>query len=560
MSPDYSEYSTDELLEALEWSGRHPDPELIQACIERGRDLIPGLVDMIPPSDREVTWVQEDPRWYRQVHAGKLLIHLQAREAAAGFKEILSNPKHDTLLEWFDTDLQALGPDFIPLFMEVMQDDTANDYGRNLSSGVLAQLAREHSEEREAIVQALRDELPDRNADGTFAVETPLDPDTVMHWTSVLFDLAELQDEESQERIEAMFDADLVDQAYGSRADYHRSLDGTRSPIEYEFDILQKYRGGAPRYSSAPAPGPRLAEMLHREGRYPEPDLIRLCVDHEDAVRPHLVDAFRSGVQHLDDDAYWDESGSNWYQMVHAGMLLIHFQADEVLPDFATAFANPDADDFAEWFAGTLQHYGPVAVPTLVALLEDPDADVWGRTEAAGAIAHIAAFHPEVQDRVLPALRSVLPTVDEDGTPHGSSLNRSGGEILWSNVAYELARHEDTESRAQIETLFEHDLIDPMVFGDLEAYREIVQGHGDSWTEYEDDAFDVVEHYEHGYEKGQREARRREEERQRREEREQKASSGGHHEGGTFVRDEPKVGRNDPCPCGSGVKYKYCCG
>jgi SEC-C motif-containing protein len=28
----------------------------------------------------------------------------------------------------------------------------------------------------------------------------------------------------------------------------------------------------------------------------------------------------------------------------------------------------------------------------------------------------------------------------------------------------------------------------------------------------------------------------------------------------TFVRDEAKVGRNDPCPCGSGKKYKKCCG
>jgi SEC-C motif-containing protein len=25
------------------------------------------------------------------------------------------------------------------------------------------------------------------------------------------------------------------------------------------------------------------------------------------------------------------------------------------------------------------------------------------------------------------------------------------------------------------------------------------------------------------------------------------------------VRDSPKVGRNDPCPCGSGKKYKQCC-
>jgi preprotein translocase subunit SecA len=28
----------------------------------------------------------------------------------------------------------------------------------------------------------------------------------------------------------------------------------------------------------------------------------------------------------------------------------------------------------------------------------------------------------------------------------------------------------------------------------------------------------------------------------------------------TFVREGPKVGRNEPCPCGSGKKFKKCCG
>ncbi len=27
-----------------------------------------------------------------------------------------------------------------------------------------------------------------------------------------------------------------------------------------------------------------------------------------------------------------------------------------------------------------------------------------------------------------------------------------------------------------------------------------------------------------------------------------------------YVREEPRVGRNDPCPCGSGRKHKKCCG
>jgi uncharacterized protein YecA (UPF0149 family) len=29
--------------------------------------------------------------------------------------------------------------------------------------------------------------------------------------------------------------------------------------------------------------------------------------------------------------------------------------------------------------------------------------------------------------------------------------------------------------------------------------------------------------------------------------------------GTPYKRSEPKVGRNEPCPCGSGNKYKKCC-
>jgi uncharacterized protein YecA (UPF0149 family) len=33
-----------------------------------------------------------------------------------------------------------------------------------------------------------------------------------------------------------------------------------------------------------------------------------------------------------------------------------------------------------------------------------------------------------------------------------------------------------------------------------------------------------------------------------------------HHHGiAPYVRATLKVGRNDPCPCGSGKKYKKCC-
>jgi len=33
----------------------------------------------------------------------------------------------------------------------------------------------------------------------------------------------------------------------------------------------------------------------------------------------------------------------------------------------------------------------------------------------------------------------------------------------------------------------------------------------------------------------------------------------GHLDRMTAVTDQPKIGRNGPCPCGSGLKYKKCC-
>lgn len=33
-----------------------------------------------------------------------------------------------------------------------------------------------------------------------------------------------------------------------------------------------------------------------------------------------------------------------------------------------------------------------------------------------------------------------------------------------------------------------------------------------------------------------------------------------HHHNTVAVRTTPKVGRNEPCPCGSQKKFKKCCG
>jgi|TARA_R110000772_G_scaffold263142_1_gene382728 uncharacterized protein YecA (UPF0149 family) len=32
-----------------------------------------------------------------------------------------------------------------------------------------------------------------------------------------------------------------------------------------------------------------------------------------------------------------------------------------------------------------------------------------------------------------------------------------------------------------------------------------------------------------------------------------------YHRPPQYFRDKPKIGRNEPCPCGSDKKYKKCC-
>ncbi len=39
-----------------------------------------------------------------------------------------------------------------------------------------------------------------------------------------------------------------------------------------------------------------------------------------------------------------------------------------------------------------------------------------------------------------------------------------------------------------------------------------------------------------------------------------KAEQNGGQKVETVVHEGPRIGRNDPCPCGSGKKYKKCCG
>ena len=569
MNTDYADCSTDELLDHLKMAGRTPDPALLEACLEHPDDLVPGLLEMFEGGDAGAFWMDEDPRWFGAVHAGKLLLAIQPPEAVPAFADLLRDPDRRTLLEWFDTDLHALGPPSVPALVEIVQDDSVYSYGRGLSVSALGEITRDHPEvDRERVLEVLRAELPPVTEDGQPDLDRTPDRDAISHWTKVVLTLAEMHDEESQSRVEALYEADLIDEfMIGGVSDYRAILRGERPPLDYDFDVLDEYeRSASHDASSEPELVEELIRRLEQAGRYPRPELIRDCVRYQNYLRPHLLRIFREDVRANAPERRWDEDDPRWYRMVHAGLLLLHACDEEALPVFVQGFGREDLEYFGSWFGDKLRTYGPAAVPALTEMLEDEAAYVWGRAEAVRELSHIAWAHPQTKDEVLETLRGVLPPLT-DGAPDVPDEVDDDTTMLWTEAACELARHQDEDTRPQIEALFEHDLLDPMVFGDQDTYRQIVTGRGPSWAEFESASFNVVDYYERWYEQHQRQKEREAEpaqesvdERERRAEQGQKSTKGGHYEGGTFVKDAPDVGRNDPCPCGSGVKYKYCCG
>lgn len=296
--------------------------------------------------------------------------------------------------------------------------------------------------------------------------------------------------------------------------------------------------------------GAELLAAVEYAGAAPHLDLIRACLAHQEALTPGLLALLEAGT-----DLEWLDSDPRWYAEVHAGLLLCAFREPAALPVFACRLREEDSDELVEWFEYALPYYyGPLAIPMLVDLLEVQDDYVYPSGVACQMLLYIALHHPATQAQIIDALRQHLPQVDADGKPLLTEQQRDDPPILWTWIvsAFMDLRYDGDDAR--VKALFDADVLDTMIFGDWEAYRAaFAPDASPPWDA--DHAYDIEEDYEQRYEEAQVLVRR-----------------------GltaplplppifppasdvvTFVHTAPKVGRNDPCPCGSGKKYKQCCG
>jgi hypothetical protein len=302
-------------------------------------------------------------------------------------------------------------------------------------------------------------------------------------------------------------------------------------------------------------PTDELLGLLEVSGRAPDPDLIRACLARGKEVTPTLL-AWLAAEEDWEEQDSWDEDDPRWYRTVHAALILIELREPAALPIFRRIMAEDDGY-LLEWIATELPAYGPLATDWAIDILRDPSLPLFSRISAAELLSDIGRDHPDEQARILPALRGMLPQMDASGKVQEPDDDAWEDQIeLWSWAAYALGQLRDTASQPVITALYHQELIDLMVMGDLEDYLQMF-GPDAQPAVYDNKTYDILATYESLQKQAIAEQAKRAENPPP-----VRTEPVYHMVADTrpYVRTTPKIGRNDPCPCGSGRKYKHCHG
>lgn len=228
------------------------------------------------------------------------------------------------------------------------------------------------------------------------------------------------------------------------------------------------------------------------------PDYLKLGLTKEHI--PELI-----GMA-TDEELHWaDSERLEVWAPVHAWRALGQLRAEEAIEPLMRLFHElEDSDWVVEELPQVYAMIGPKAIPALRGYLSDSAHEVYPRVTAAQCLERIGNTHPQARAQCIEALTEQL----ERFTKNDPTLNAFLISFLVDLKA--------VESIPSIRRAFEANDVDFGIMGDLEDVEmELgLRAHRSGPPQYK-----------------------------------------------TWIEvpRKPKMGRNDPCPCGSGKKYKKCC-
>ncbi|MGD8341715.1 MAG: SEC-C metal-binding domain-containing protein [Gammaproteobacteria bacterium] len=288
---------------------------------------------------------------------------------------------------------------------------------------------------------------------------------------------------------------------------------------------------------------PSLMAIVCADGDCLPREVIDECARRGDAIVPQLR-------QHLEDDANWRAGvdDEHWWALLHAILILGLIPGQTAAEALLIGFRRANFDDkgnLSDWLSSAW----PALCRNKTAFTTDPLMQI--------AENSTAPWYPRSQ-----AISCVLAEAEE-----------TSAEALESAIDWLAAMCANPREDPEFRVIAGHDLLDcprerhrgvleelvklqrpgslmEMAYTLDDIEHSFVSGEEPEWHRFDDpwqfyDPLQII---------GRQERWRREDERL------QDAFDDEYPDDSEpFVRSHRKIGRNEPCPCGSGLKYKKCC-
>ena len=286
--------------------------------------------------------------------------------------------------------------------------------------------------------------------------------------------------------------------------------------------------------------------------------LVNLLFTEEDRLPRAAVDEFikrgNSIIEPLSqivlEESNWDKDAPEFWAPIHAVFILGAIGTQEAVSPLITAIkwsVEYDADWIFEAFPAIFGKIGMPALEGLRQFVQDKEQDWYVRTIALQGLASITLKNPEVSDDIFSYINSFPTNTHED----------MDFRVQAANTLLDFVRSEYEESLlafCQEERRFREKEPFPIFTFDAEDVERIFSLNEKDIAFYSRDwlSFYDKEHIRRRQERWKEAAEKETEEDYEDEYEEEEILK-------PFIGATPKIGRNEPCPCGSGKKYKKCC-
>jgi hypothetical protein len=283
----------------------------------------------------------------------------------------------------------------------------------------------------------------------------------------------------------------------------------------------------------------RLREI--EDNRFPQ-KAMEAAIEQREAVTPHLLEA----LEEVRDNPGPYAQNTDYFLHIAASYLLAQFREERAYPILMEICRLPGktldhlyGDTITGGLGRIMASVSGGDPSGLKALIEDPKVDVWVRTSMLGGLMTMMKADMLSRDDIVAYFREL----------YKGKLERTY-EPLWDILIVETVHIHPGDLWEEVQQAIDDDLLDPMMIApeEIEETRAMTVEEALKERVYTsrhynliDDAIAELDWW--AWFNPQ-----------------QTFPVKSTLTPGTVVNTGPDVGRNDPCPCGSGAKYKYCCG